>query len=73
MLGEKNFEEGRPSKQPIEIPLSEADFEAMKLVCNAIHTPVQTKLHTLNVGKLAQIYEATNEYDLVDAVSLSFE
>lgn len=44
----------------------------MKLVCIAIHTPGQTKLHTLNVGKLAQIYEATNKYDLVDAVSLWF-
>ncbi|KAM0343393.1 hypothetical protein ACHAPU_008573 [Fusarium lateritium] len=67
------LQEAALDKQPIEIPLPEDDFEAMKLVCLAVHSPGQTKMYAPDVDKLAQIYEVANKYDLVNIISLSFE
>lgn len=52
--------------------MSGDDFEAMKLVFIAIHTPGQTKLDIPKLDKLVQIYKVTNTYGLFDAVSISF-
>ncbi|KAI6777168.1 hypothetical protein HG530_001113 [Fusarium avenaceum] len=77
ILGD-NFKEGRMLQEAVlssnsfEIHLSGDDFEAMKLVCIAIHTSGQTKLDIPKLDKLVQIYKVTNTYGLFDAVSIPF-
>ncbi|KAF5000063.1 hypothetical protein FDECE_11307 [Fusarium decemcellulare] len=55
-----------------EIPLSD-DFDAFKLICLVIHHQGNTKHHDPSINKLVRIFQVARKYELMDAISVSFD
>ncbi|KAM0555804.1 hypothetical protein ACHAPJ_006201 [Fusarium lateritium] len=77
MLG-GNFKEGQmlrqaEGKQPIEIPLPYDDFDAFRSICFALQDQSHTKKHSPSYNNLVKVFEVIDKYNLVNAISLSFE
>ncbi|KAF4460461.1 btb poz [Fusarium albosuccineum] len=55
-----------------EIPLPD-DFDAFKLICLVIHHQGNTKHHDPSINKLVRIFQVARKYQLMDAISVSFD